>query len=59
MVPEPRSCVQFLPATQFSAVCIPSSLASTGPAGTATPEPEQAALTAAARTQEGEYWTIV
>jgi hypothetical protein len=59
MVPEPRSWVQFPPAIQFSAARIPPSLASTGSAGTATPEREQAAPTVAARTQEGECWTIV
>jgi hypothetical protein len=58
MVPEPRSWVQFPPATQFSAACIPPSLASIGPAGTAAPEWEKAAPTATARTQEGECWTI-
>jgi hypothetical protein len=59
LVPEPRSWVQFPPATQFSAAHIPPSLASAGSAGTATLEREQAAPTAAAHTQEGEYWTIV
>jgi hypothetical protein len=54
MVPEPRSWVQFPPVTQFFAARIPPSLASAGPAGTAAPEREQAAPTAAARTQEGE-----
>jgi hypothetical protein len=58
MVPESRSWVQFLPATQFFAAGIPPSLASAGPADTAVPEREQAAPTAVALTQEGEYWTI-
>jgi hypothetical protein len=58
MVPELRSWVQFPPATQFSVARIPPSLASVGPAGTAAPEREQAAPTAAARTQEGKCWTI-
>jgi hypothetical protein len=58
MVPELRSWVQFPPATQFFAARIPPSLASSGPTGTAAPEREQAAPTAAAHTQEGEYWTI-
>jgi hypothetical protein len=59
MVPEPRFWVQFSPATQFSAACIPPSLASAGSAGTTVPKREQAAPTAAARTQEVECWTIV
>jgi hypothetical protein len=50
MVLEPRSWVQFPPATQFSAARIPPSLASAGPAGTAAPEREQTAPIAAART---------
>jgi hypothetical protein len=54
MVPEPRSCVQFPPATQFSAARIPPSLASIGPAGMAAPEREQTAPTATVRTQERE-----
>jgi hypothetical protein len=54
MVPEPRSWVQFPPATQFSAARIPPSLASAGSTGMTTPEREQAAPTATARTQEGE-----
>jgi hypothetical protein len=54
MVPELRSWVQFPPAMQFFTAHIPSSLASAGSAGTAAPEREQAAPTAAARTQEGE-----
>jgi hypothetical protein len=58
MVPELRSWVQFSLTTQFSAACIPSSLASAGPTGTGASKREQAAPTAAARTQEGEYWTI-
>jgi hypothetical protein len=58
MVSELRSWVQFPPATQFSAARIPPSRASAGPAGTAASEQEQAAPTAAARTQEGECWTI-
>jgi hypothetical protein len=58
MVLEPRSWVQFLMAAQFFATRIPPSLASTGPAGTAAPEREQAAPTAVTHTQEGEYWTI-
>jgi hypothetical protein len=45
-------------ATQFSIARIPPSLVFTGPAGTAVPEQEQASPTAAARTQEGEHWTI-
>jgi hypothetical protein len=44
--------------TQFSAARIPPSLAFVGPAGTVVPEREQAASTVAARTQEGECWTI-
>jgi hypothetical protein len=59
LVPEPRSWVQFPPATQFSAARIPPSLASAGSADTAMPEREQATPTAAAHTQEGECWTIV
>jgi hypothetical protein len=58
MVSELKYWVQFPPATQFSAARIPPSLASAGPAGTAASEREQAAPTAAARTQEGECWTI-
>jgi hypothetical protein len=58
MVPKPKSWVQFPPATQFSATRIPSSLASTGPAGTAAPKREQTTPTVAAHTQEGECWTI-
>jgi hypothetical protein len=46
------------PATQFSIARIPPSLASAGPTGTATSEWEQAVPAAAARTQEGECWTI-
>jgi hypothetical protein len=59
MVPEPRSWVQFSPTTQFSATRIPLSLAFVEPTGMATPEQEQVAPTVTARTQEGEYWTIV
>jgi hypothetical protein len=59
MVSEPRSWVQFLSATQFSAARISPSLASAGSVGTATLEREQTAPTAVARTQEEEYWTIV
>jgi hypothetical protein len=59
MVLESRSWVPFPRATQFFAARIPLSLASAGPAGMATPEREQAVPTAAARTQEGECWTIV
>jgi hypothetical protein len=55
MVPEPRSWIQFLPATQFFAAGIPLSLVSAGPAGTAVPEREQTAPTVMALTQEGEY----
>jgi hypothetical protein len=55
MVPEPMSWVQFPPATQFFVARIPPSLASTGPAGTTTLEPEQAAPIVAARTQERKY----
>jgi hypothetical protein len=58
MVAEPRSWVQFLPATQFFTACIPPSLMSAGSAGMAAPEWEQAAPTATARTQKGECWTI-
>jgi hypothetical protein len=58
MVSEPRSWVQFHLATQFFAARIPPSLASTGPAGTAVPEREQAVPTATVHTQEGECWTI-
>jgi hypothetical protein len=58
MVSEPRSWIQFPPVTQFSAAHISLSLASTGFTGTAAPEREQAAPTAAARTQERECWTI-
>jgi hypothetical protein len=54
MVSKPRSWVQFLPATQFSAARIPPSLTAAGSVGTATPEREQAAPTAATRTQEGD-----
>jgi hypothetical protein len=53
MVSEPRSWVQFPPATQFSATRIPPSLAFAGPAGTSATEREQAAPIAAARTQKG------
>jgi hypothetical protein len=59
MISEPRYWVQFPPTTQFSVVRIPPSLASAGPVGTAGPEPEQAAPTATAHTQEGECWIIV
>jgi hypothetical protein len=58
MVLEPRSWVQFLLATQFSDARISPSLASAESAGTAAPEREQAAPTAAAHTQEGGCWTI-
>jgi hypothetical protein len=58
MVLEPRSWVQFPPAMQFSAARISHSLASAGSAGMAAPEREQAVTTTAARTQEGECWTI-
>jgi hypothetical protein len=58
MVPEPRSWVQFPPATQFSAAHIPILLASAEPVGTVASEREQAAPTAATHTQEGECWTI-
>jgi hypothetical protein len=58
MVPESSSWFQFSPVTQFSAARISPSLASIGPVGTVTPEWEQAAPTAAARTQEEECWTI-
>jgi hypothetical protein len=54
MVPKPRFWLQFPPATKFFTVCIPLSLASTGPAGTAAPEWDQAAPIAAARKQEGK-----
>jgi hypothetical protein len=50
IVLELRSWIQFPPATQFSVVRIPPSLASAGPAGTATPEREQAAPIVVART---------
>jgi hypothetical protein len=50
-----RCWVQFSLTTQFFVTRISSSLASVGPVGTAAPEREQAAPTAAARTQEGEY----
>jgi hypothetical protein len=52
MVAEPMSCVQFPPATQFSVACMPPSLASAGPVGTAMPEQEQAGPIAAAHTQK-------
>jgi hypothetical protein len=58
MVSEPRSWVQFSPATQFFAARIPPSLASVGPAGMAALEREQAASIITAHTQEGECWTI-
>jgi hypothetical protein len=58
MVSEPRSWVQFPPATQFFTARIPPSLESVGPADTTAPEQEQAAPMAAARTQERECWTI-
>jgi hypothetical protein len=58
MVTEPRSWVQFPPATQFSVARIPPSLASVGPANMAAPEREQAAPITETRTQEGECWTI-
>jgi hypothetical protein len=53
MVPEPRSWIQFSPATQFSAARIPPSLASAGSAGTAAPEREQTAPTAVTHAGEG------
>jgi hypothetical protein len=58
MVPEPRSWVQFPPATQFSPSCIPPSLASAKPAGTATPERKKAVPTVVAHMKEWECWTI-
>jgi hypothetical protein len=58
MISKPRSWVQFPPITQFFAAHIPPSLASAGPVGTAVPEQKQTTLTAAAHTQEEEYWTI-
>jgi hypothetical protein len=58
MVLEPRSWVQFSPATQFFVVRIPPSLASAGSAGTAAPKQEQAAPTTAAYMQEGGYCTL-
>jgi hypothetical protein len=58
MVPEPRFWVQFLTATQFFVALIPPSLASAGTGGTIASEREQAALTAATHTHEGECWTI-
>jgi hypothetical protein len=58
MVSELRSWVQFPSIMQFFAARIPPSLASARPAGTTTPEREQAAPTAPARTQEGECWII-
>jgi hypothetical protein len=42
MISEPRSWVQFPPATQFSAVHIPPSLTSAEPAGMTASEREQA-----------------
>jgi hypothetical protein len=58
MVSESRSYVQFPPTMQFFAPRIPPSLVFTGLAGMATPEREQTAPTAVARTKEEEYWTI-
>jgi hypothetical protein len=58
MVSEPRFWVQFPPAMHFSAACILLSLASTGPTGTTAPDWEQAAPTAATRTQEEECYII-
>jgi hypothetical protein len=55
MISEPRTWVQFSPTTQFFVARIPPSLASAGPIDTTTPEREQAAPTAVARTQEEEY----
>jgi hypothetical protein len=52
MVLEPRFWIQFSSATQFFNARIPSSLAFTGPADTATLEQEQAMPTVTARTQE-------
>jgi hypothetical protein len=54
MVPELRSWVQFLLATQFFVARIPPSLASARSTGTITLERVQAAPTAAARMQEGD-----
>jgi hypothetical protein len=54
MVSEPRSCVQFPPAKQFSVARIPPSLAFVEPTCTAAPERELAEPIAAARMQEGE-----
>jgi hypothetical protein len=58
MVSEPRSWVQFSPATQFFAMRIPLPQVSTGSADTAASEREQAAPTAVTHTQEGGCWTI-
>jgi hypothetical protein len=58
MVSEPMFWIQFPLITQFLATRISPSLASTGPAGTATLEREQAVPTAAAQTQEGKCYTI-
>jgi hypothetical protein len=58
MILEPKSWVQFLPVTQFSAARIPPSLSSARPIGMVVPEREQTAPTTTAHTQEGEYWTI-
>jgi hypothetical protein len=58
IVSESRSYDQFPPIKQFSTARIPPSLASAGPAGTVALEREQAVLTAASHTQEGECWTI-
>jgi hypothetical protein len=55
MVPESRCWVQFPPTTQFFDARIPPSLASVGSVDTVVPEQEQAAPTATARMQEGEY----
>jgi hypothetical protein len=58
MVSEPRSYVQFPPATYFFDVCIPPSLVSVEPAGMAAPEQEHAAPIVVAHTQGVECWTI-
>jgi hypothetical protein len=50
LVSEPRSWVQFPPATKSSAARILSSLAFAGPTGMATPEREQVVPTTAAQT---------
>jgi hypothetical protein len=54
MIPELRYWVQFFLATQFPTACIPPSLASVGPTGTAASEWEQPVPITVARTQEAE-----